>query len=111
VEWIRAWGYPGGRLDPGGEIEGGSKVRMCSRVSDPETASSALDVNISYRVQGEDWTTESATYRADVDYWYIDWVIPLDAETGLYDVKIDVMDPDEGVDTSTETGEFEIVTS
>jgi hypothetical protein len=107
IQWIRAWGYPGGvRLDPGGTIARGNKVRMCSRVSDPETASSELSVNVSYRVQGGSWITESAIYRADVDYWYVDWVIPFDAATGLYDVKIDVMDSDGGVNTYTEMGEF-----
>jgi hypothetical protein len=109
VEWIRAWGYPGDRLDPGGTINRGDTVRMYSNISDVESASSALDVNISYRLQGGSWTTETATYRVDKNYWYIDWLIPIDATPGLYDVKVDVEDPDGGVNSSIETGEFNVV--
>ncbi|MFX0207958.1 MAG: M6 family metalloprotease domain-containing protein, partial [Candidatus Hodarchaeota archaeon] len=67
VEWIHVYGVPGGMLDPGGTIERGGFVRMHSQVSDPETASQDLLVNVSYRVQGGDWTTKQATYKADKD--------------------------------------------
>ncbi len=69
VEYVRTWGFPGGRLDPAGTIARGGTVRMYTKVSDTETASSALNVSISYMPQGGSWTTESATYYANLDYW------------------------------------------
>jgi len=109
VEWMWAWGVPGGRLDPGGEIDRGGLVRLYSGVSDVETASSDLSVDISYRPQGGDWTTVGATYSAYWGYWYYDWVIPGDATLGLYDVKVDAEDPDGGFSSMTELGEFEVI--
>jgi len=109
VVYIRVWGVPGGRLDPGGTIEQGEVVRMYSQVSDVETTSWDLSVNVSYRVQGGDWVTEAATYKADKDFWYMDWTIPMDAPVGLYDVKVDVKDPDGGTESLTELGEFEVI--
>lgn len=109
VVWLMANGDPGGRLDPGGEIATGCRVRMYTRVSDAETPASDLTVTISYRPQGGDWTTEEASYNAMWDYWYVDWVIPGDAVTGLYDVKVDVADPHGGYGTLTELGEFTVI--
>ena len=108
VEWIRAWESSAGRLDPGGEVSTGCRVRMYSRVGDLETPASDLNVSISYRPQGGGWTTEAAAYHAGSNYWYVDWDIPEEAAPGLYDIKVDVEDPHGGTASSTELGEFTI---
>jgi hypothetical protein len=108
VNWIRAKEMPGLRLDPGGIIETGSQIRMWSEVGDAETPSSDLTVYISYRPQGGEWTTEAATYNDVWDFWLVFWDIPEDAETGLYDIKVDVEDLDGGSVSSTELGEFSV---
>ena len=109
MTYIRAKKVPGPRLDPGGEVDTGSKVLLYSRIGDAETSASDLTVYISYRPQGGGWTTEAATYNDAWDYWRIDWVIPGDAVPGLYDVKVDAEDPDEGSTSSTELGEFTVM--
>jgi len=109
VVYLRAYGVPGGRLDPGGEIERGCLVRLYSRVSDLETPASGLTVTISYMPQGGEWMPLSTTYYAAGDYWYYDWDIPMDAATGPYDLKVEVEDPDGGYATLTETDEFTVV--
>lgn len=109
VEWVKVRQGGVGRLDPVGITTIGSKVRLYTRVSDLETSVSSLSVSISYKPQGGEWTTEAATYRYKSDWWYLDWVISMDAVTGLYDIKADVEDPDGGYSTKTETGEFRIV--
>ena len=81
---------------------------MYTKVSDAETASSALTVSISYMPQGGSWTTEPATYYAALDYWYYEWTIPGGADLDLYDVKVDVSDGDGGAGTVTELGEFTV---
>jgi V8-like Glu-specific endopeptidase len=109
VDWIEAWGYPGGPLAPGGEVSSGSIIRLYSQVSDAETPASDLTVTISYRPQGGSWTTEAAAYCATWNFWYYDWSIPGDATPGLYDAKVDVADPQGGSSSSTELGRFKVV--
>jgi len=82
---------------------------MYPLVSDARTESSSLTVAISYKPEGgASWTTETASYYAADDYFYHDWVIPGGAETGLYDVKVEVWDSDGGYSTKTETREFNV---
>ena len=108
INYIRAKG-PTGRLDPAGTIGTGNRVRMYTRVSDAETASASLTVNISYRPQGGNWTTRAATYDAPNNYWYVSWTIPEGADPGLYDVKVDVSDGKGGSATATELGEYNVI--
>jgi hypothetical protein len=98
-----------GRLDPGGNVSRGDNVRMLSRVADLETNMSDLLVTISYRPQGGAWVNVSATYQPNRGNWYYDWVIPGDAVVGLYDIMVNVSDPDGGATLRLETGEFNVV--
>jgi hypothetical protein len=109
VLWIKVREHPGSRLDPSGNITRGKTVRIYTRVSDAETDVSSLWVRIKYRVQGGSWVTVTPTYHVISDQWRFEWSIPLDAELGLYDVKVVVKDPDGGRAVKIEKGEFEIV--
>ncbi|PVX23189.1 MAG: hypothetical protein CW691_11345, partial [Candidatus Bathyarchaeum sp.] len=109
VNYIFAWGHPGGRLDPAGSINRGERVHIYTFVSDNETPSDQLTVTIKYKAQTDPtWTETTATWEPTYNYWYYDWTIPEDATLGLYDVMIEVTDEDNDSTTSTEYGEFNI---
>jgi hypothetical protein len=109
VTWIHVKG-PGGRVDPGGEVGRGSGVRFLTYVSDVETASSDLSVAISFRSPGGSWVELSgATYHSSWGCWYGDWVIPVDAVLGLYDVMVNVTDLEGGDSWMMDTGEFNVI--
>jgi hypothetical protein len=109
VLWIRVRERPGSRLDPGGEVSLGSSVRIYTRISDTETNASSLWVRIKYRVEGGSWVTATPTYHVISDQWRFVWDISLDAELGLYDVKVVVKDLDGRKAVKIENREFEIV--
>ena len=110
VNYLKTWVYPDDYyLTPGADIQRGKTVFMYSQISDAETPSNQLTVSISYRLQGGGWTTASATYSPGGGYWYVDWVVPGGAAAGLYDVKVEVSDPNGGSASSTQTGRFNIV--
>ena len=110
VAWLWAQ-TPAGRIDPGGTIARGKTITILTQVSDPETAASELNVNISYRPQGGSWISGTPVIDHETsNYWYYNWDIPMDADLGLYDIKIDVEDPDGGTTTDTDTGEFQVIT-
>jgi hypothetical protein len=112
VNSLHAWGYPGGPLDPAGEVSVGARVRMYSYVTDAETASGDLSVTIGFRAEaGSDWINATATWESYYGYWYVDWVIPAGATSGLYDVFVEVSDGDGGSALVIETGEFAVVNS
>ena len=108
VVFIRAEG-PRGRLNPAGTIGIGSTVHMYTHVTDNETDSASLTVNIRYRRQRGKWTTVAASYSAPNNYWYVDWSIPGGADLGLYDVKVDVFDGDGSSATATDPGEYDVI--
>jgi hypothetical protein len=114
VNYNLAWGYPGGLLTPGGSIATGSTVRMYTGVSDLETASNLLTVQISYKPHSSgSWTTITSTTWLSLygGYWYYDWVIPGSATLGSYDVKVDVSDPSGGSASNTVSNSFTVVNS
>ncbi len=106
VLWIKVRERPGSRLDSGGNITLGKTVRIYTRVSDAETDASSLWVRIKYRVQGGSWITGTPIYSLNKNTWRLIWDIPLDAELGLYDVKVVVKDLDGGRSVKIEKGEF-----
>jgi hypothetical protein len=110
VDWIRVRIRSSGdsRIDPGGSVDQGIKIRLYARVSDAETDSSELTVRMFYRRQGGSWTEIAPVYHVTYDYWYYNWDIPGDAVPGLYDVKVDVEDPSGGSAMLTEMGEFSV---
>ena len=69
-----------------------------------------LTVTIKYKAQSDSgWTTATGDWYANYGgYWYVDWVIPGGATTGLYDVTVDVSDADGGYATVTEYSEFTV---
>ena len=109
IVYIHAKGYPGGLLDLGEDVERGSTVKLYSRINDLETPSDALTVYISYKNPSGTWTRELASYYAPSNYWYYDWVIPFDAELGLYDVRVEASDLDGGSAEEIETSEFNVI--
>ena len=55
------------------------------------------------------WTNATGNWYANYGgYWYVDWVIPGSATTGLYDVIVEVSDSDGGSASVNELGEFNI---
>ena len=95
IVYVRSWVSPDNQpLEQGGTVSTGKSLEMYAQVSDAKTASKDLTVNISYRPQGGSWTTPTASYDPTYDYWYIIWMIPSDATTGSYDVKVDMSTPD-----------------
>jgi hypothetical protein len=110
VTYIGAWGYPGGPLDPAGSVGVGVRVRMYTGVTDAETASDQLAVNISYKAQADlVWTVVSAQWEPYYGYWYYDWVIPGGVSPGLYDIRVGASDGNGGSVLVTEYGEFTVV--
>jgi len=98
------------RLDPGGTIPRGHKARMYSKIHDVETPSVDLTVYISYKHQlSSTWVMETATYNPTWGFWYYEWNIPPEAETGLYDVKVEAYDQDGEYVSEIENGEYEVV--
>jgi hypothetical protein len=112
VNSINAWGTPGGRLDPGGSISRGGKVRLYSWVSDFETPVNELSVTIKYKAQSDSvWTEVEATFESVYNnYYYYDWIIPSSATLGPYDITVVVDDGEGGVTSATEVGEFNVAT-
>jgi len=110
VNYIHVWGYPGGLLDPAGTIKRGETVRIFASITDLETASNQLNVTIKYKAQTDpEWTTTIAQWEPLYGgYWYYDWVIPANASSGLYDVRVEVYDGNGGFASATEYGEFNV---
>jgi uncharacterized repeat protein (TIGR02543 family) len=111
VSSVNAWGTSGGKLDPGGSINRGQKVRIYTWVNDYETSVADLAVTIRFKAQSDSvWTEVSGVFESVYNhYYYFDWAIPAGASLGSYDVEVVVTDGD-GVSTSkTETGEFNVV--
>ena len=82
---------------------------LYSRINDAETASSDLVVKIGYRLQGESWTMVDATgYNPTWNEWFLTWVLPSDAASGLYDVRVEAWDLDSGYVTQTNVGHFNV---
>lgn len=105
---MKAWGTPEGRLDPGGEVQQGHNVRIYTRVSDNETLTQSLNVEIRYRPPGGVWTTNTATYNESKNYFYYD-LDTTSIELGMYDVKVRVSDLEGRHVSKTELGEFDII--
>jgi hypothetical protein len=110
IVYVYSWVYPDDyKLATGGDAPRGRTLRMYSRISDAETPSSGLTVSVSYRRQAGSWTTVPASYNPGQDYWYVDWTISGDAQLGLYDVKVDVIDPNGGSASTTVLNQFNVV--
>jgi subtilisin family serine protease len=112
VTYISAWSG-GVKIDPAGTVSPGETVRILTIVEDAETPSDELTVTIGYKAQADTtWTNVTASWESVWgEYWYIDWLIPGGATAGLYDVLIQVSDPDGGSATQTETGEFNVTSN
>ncbi len=110
IVYVSSWIDPANQLlQQGGNVLYGETIRLYTQISDANTASKNLKVNISYRPQGGSWTTPVASYDPTYDYWYVDWSIPLNATAGLYDVKVDVTNGAGVSSTSTIVGRFNMV--
>ncbi len=85
-------------------------IMVRTGVSDVETPASGMtSVEISFKPQSSgSWTTRTASYSSS-GHWYIDETLSISADLGLYDVRVDVTDPDAGVGTKTDTGEFTVI--
>ena len=108
IEMTSAWVDGIGTLDQGAAVSQGEKLFLRTVVSDRETPSSGLSVDIGLRLQGGTWIFKEATYETSQDYWYIYWNIPIDAELGLYDVRVDASDPHDGTNFQIVEGLFSV---
>jgi len=98
-------------LNTGHIIIAGKTLRIYTGVSDADTPPADLTVKISYGPSGGSLTEKTGAYFSAWDYFYYDWVIPIDAATGIYDVKVNVTDPNGGTASSSQTDMFEVVSA
>jgi hypothetical protein len=107
IEKIGVWGMPD-EVNIGGAPVGHS-ILISAMVTDPSTPEGGLTVYISYKAQSESkWTKELATSLSGADEYGIFWNIPLDATTGLYDVKVEATNPSGRSTSVTEEGKFRV---
>jgi hypothetical protein len=101
-----AWGVPGENILEGAKMPLGGELTLYSRITDIETSAPELNVSLSIRQQGAEWTLLSApSYRSDKNYWYVTWII--EGSNGMYDVKVSVNDG-ELLSSQIEVGLFSI---
>ena len=109
MNWLHLYVFEGNDYPQiGGNIATGKTLRIYSWVSDADTAQADLAVSISYRPSGGSWVPVSPSYESTQGYWYYDWAIPSGTAMGLYDIQVDVVDPDGGTVSSTTMDAFNL---